>query len=205
MCIRDRKYPSIKIITEELQTQDLVLKLYNNQLDVGILVTPLENTSLIEIPLFYEPFMGYISDSHPLIQKQQLKAEDLDVEGLWLLEKGHCFRGQILSICQDRNLKRENGDIHFECGSLETLRRIIENHFGYTLLPELATIGFNEEQQSKIRPFEDPVPVREVGLAIHQSYIKRSTVELLKREIQNCVPPHMLKQSVSTKKVMVEN
>ena len=187
------KNPNVKVNIEELLTEEIIYRLYNGQLDIGILITPLDNSNLIEVPLFYESFLGYVSSSHQLSKKQKIQPADLDMDGLWLLEKGHCFRSQALNICE-KKLKKESSSIHFESGSLETLRRIVDSQYGYTLLPELATLGFNEEQMQKIKHFKPPVPVREVSLVIHCSYIKRNTIEVLKQEIQNSVPEDMLQQ-----------
>ncbi len=189
-----QKYPSVNVKIDELFTEEIIYQIYNNQLDIGIAVTPLRNPNIIEVPLFYESFLGYVSSSHRLFEKEQIEPSDLETDGFWLLEKGHCFTGQTLKICEENIIKNYTFPIHFECGSLETLRRMVDSQYGYTLLPELATIGFDEEQMKKVKRFKPPVPMRAVSLVFHQSYIRRHTIEVLKNEIQNSIPEHMLQK-----------
>lgn len=42
-----------------------------------------------------------------------------------------------------------------------------------------------------IREFSDPRPVREIGLIIHRSYLKRQHIELFKQELLANIPPAM--------------
>ncbi|GAB3821797.1 hypothetical protein GCM10028895_24680 [Pontibacter rugosus] len=68
------KNPNVKVVVQELMTSEIVEKLNHELLDVGLLVTPLENKSIKELPLFYEAFVSYINPSHPLAQQQHISA-----------------------------------------------------------------------------------------------------------------------------------
>lgn len=184
------EHTEVNLVFEELMSEDIIAKLSTDQLDVGILVTPLNRKSIIEIPLFYEAFFLYMSTSHPLSAKSKVSMKDLDINDMWLLKEGHCFRAQALNICQEEKLKKPR--LNFESGSLETLRRIVETHYGYTLLPELAQRDLNESRQKYIRNFSDPKPVREVSLVTHRSFMKRKLIELLKDQILKSIPQVLL-------------
>jgi len=188
-----KKYPKIKVSISELQTDEIVDRLCSNKLDFGLLVTPLENTVLNIRPLFYEPFLGYISKKHSLSRKAWIQAEDLNLKDFWLLESGHCFREQVLKICKNTGFMSQSS-VQFESGSLETLRNLVDTHHGYTLLPQLATLGFNEQQQSKIRGFRPPIPVREVSIVCHQNCYKAHVINLLFQEIRMHLPSELLEK-----------
>ena len=185
-----QRYPDVSLVFEELMSKDIISKLSTDQLDVGILVTPLNMKSMIEIPMFYETFFLYMSTSHPLSQKDKINYSELDISDMWLLKEGHCFRTQALNICGEHSGKRSQ--LNFESGSLETLRRIVEKQYGYTLLPELARRDLDEKRQKFVRYFNNPQPVREVSLVIHRSFMKRRLIELLKNEITKSVPDILL-------------
>ncbi|MEL6637613.1 MAG: LysR substrate-binding domain-containing protein [Bacteroidota bacterium] len=186
-----RKNPTVKIRVRELLTEQIIHELRNNDLDIGIIATPEEESNFSTLPLFREAFVAYVSESHPLYHRRQLRRHDLTGEDLWLLEKGHCFRGQVLNVCEDERLRNAENAIQFESGSLETLRRIVDSQHGYTLLPELAVLGFREAQRGKIRRFVNPVPAREVRMLLHHSYASRATVALLRAEIVANLPEAM--------------
>ena len=182
-----QKYPEVNLVVEELLSDSIIDKLNNDILDVGILVTPVKIPSIIEIPLFYETFSVYMSTTHPLSDKNKIDFKELNINEMWLLKEGHCFRSQVINICGDADLKTEN-QLRFESGSLETLKRIVEKQYGYTLLPELATFDLSERRKKYVKNFKDPKPVREVSLIIHRSFMKRKLIELLQKEIQSNIP-----------------
>ena len=50
------QYPEIELIIEEETTKSIIQKLKASETDVGLLVTPLDEKSMVTIPLFYEEF-----------------------------------------------------------------------------------------------------------------------------------------------------
>ena len=181
------KYSDVKLVVEELLSKDIIKKLNNDLLDVGILVTPLKENSLVEIPLFYETFVVYMSTNHPLSTKNKINFKDLDINEMWLLQEGHCFRSQAMNICGE-DINQEDTRLRFESGSLETLRRIVEKQFGYTLLPELAALDLEEDKMKYVKTFSKPRPIREVSLIIHRSYMKQKLIGLLQESILDNIP-----------------
>lgn len=190
-----KKYPDIHLIFEELLSDQIADKLNNDLIDVGILVSPLEDKNLVEHPLFYESFVLYISTTHPLTNKVQVNFQDLDIKDMWLLKEGHCFRSQTINICTEQVLREQHdSSLRFESGSLETLKKIVERDFGYTLLPELALDGMTDRQKKYVKFFKEPEPVREVSLVTHRSYLKKKLIYLLQEEIMSVIPEKLQEQ-----------
>ncbi len=186
------KYTQINLIVEELFTEQIIHKLNHDLIDLGILVTPLNQSNLREIPLFYEAFAVYMSTSHPLNKQAMIEVRDLDLDDMWLLKEEHCFRMQTVNICGKNNLPQNPNRLKFESGSLETLIKIVNKQFGYTLLPELATLDMNEAQRTHIKQFKNKAPMREVSIVVHRSFLKQRLIQLLKEEIISAVPAHLL-------------
>lgn len=186
-----QKYPDIVLTVKEMISEDIVYNLYNNNIDLGILVTPCKAEDLIEMPLFYEPFVAYLATNHPLSIHKQLDFCDLDLNNMWLLKEGHCFRNQVINICGENSMSENKNALRFESGSLETLRRIVERQYGYTLLPELATLEFTEKQQQLVKQFSDPKPTREVSLIRSRKFMKRKIVAALKETILEHIPDNL--------------
>lgn len=195
------KYPKLHLEIAELTTSVIIERLKNNQLDCGILATPLDEPELIEKPLYYEPFVVYVSASNPLAKKAVLSAGDVNADDIWLMNEGHCFRTQVLQICHDRKKLKENRSFTYEAGSLETLKRLVEINNGYTLLPELSVKDFGMKQMKMVRYFKSPEPVREISLVIGKNFIKNAVAEALSAEIQATVPTKMI--SAKGKKIPV--
>jgi LysR family transcriptional regulator, hydrogen peroxide-inducible genes activator len=182
------KYPQIKLVVNELMTESVVSRLREGRIDVGILVTPLQEIGIREKVLFYEELLVYVSRKNAAWKKTYMLAQDIDPSKLWLLEEGHCFRSQIVRLCELRKASKEGSHFDYEAGSLETLRRMVELNDGITILPELAALDLSAKQQQLIRHFKRPAPMREVSLVVHRDFVKQRLVQALHQEILLSVP-----------------
>jgi LysR family transcriptional regulator, hydrogen peroxide-inducible genes activator len=195
-----KKYPKIQLKIEELKTEHIMRSLQNNELDVGLMATPLREPHLIEKPIYYEDFLVYVSENHPLNKKKIISEQDLDGSDLWLLEDGHCFRNQIVKIC---SLKRESPvfkNIFFQSGNLDTLRLLVKNNGGYTILPSSLVNTFSKDEVRKfIRPFTSPTPTREISLVYHQTQWKTDLINALAKSIFENLPEDLQRKITSKK------
>ncbi len=182
------KYPGIKLVINELTTENIIERLKEGRIDAGILVTPLNEPGIREQVLFYEEMMAYISPKNAAYKKTYVLPQDIDPNKLWLLEEGHCFRTQIANLCQLRKASAEGSHFEYEAGSLETLRKFVELNDGITILPELAVLDFTARQKKLVRRFRNPIPMREVSLITHRDYLKKRMIDVLKNEIGNAIP-----------------
>jgi LysR family hydrogen peroxide-inducible transcriptional activator len=186
------QYRDIRLKISEQTTESILEKLKNGQLDIGLMATPFHDDLLKEYPLFYEELLVYVSPDNALFKKKYALTNELDVNELWLLEEGHCLRSQIEHLCQLRRKTADFQQIEYKAGSLETLKKMVNTSGGMTILPELATHDFTEDQLELVRYFEAPVPVREVGLVTNKNYLKEKIVAALSDEIRKVVPAKML-------------
>ncbi len=199
--LMQEKYPLLHLVIKESITEDVIHELKNNRLDCGIVVTPLNDASIKEDVLFYEELFVYVSAKNALSSKKYVLASEIDPSQLWLLEEGHCFRSQILNLCEIRRVS----DFHFkyQTGNIETLKRMVDKSDGITILPELAVMEFSEEQLKLVKRLKQPSPAREVSLVTHRDHIKTKLIKTLKEEIINIVPARMRK--MNNKKVVEIN
>lgn len=178
-------HPKINLQITELQTEMIVQQLKEGKIDIGLLVTPIEDQHIREVSLFHEPFVVFTSLAHELHEKQKISPIDLHKKGLWLLNQGHCFRNQVLNIC-DKKEEEAFQNLSFESGSIETLKNMVKSSFGFTLIPELAINSALDAEY--IRRFIEPQPVREVGLVVHSSFTRDAVLEKLRQTIVNSLP-----------------
>jgi LysR family transcriptional regulator, hydrogen peroxide-inducible genes activator len=180
------RYPTVTVQVQELLTEQIVERLRNGLLDVGIVVTPLREGHFAEIPLFSEPFLVYAAEGHSLLTHKTIKPDQLATDGLWLLSEGHCFRDQVLNLCGGSSGSRSS--LRYETGSLETLVKLIDRQDGFTLLPYLATLDLDPTRQARLRTFAADQPTRQVSLVMHRSFLKRSLIRALQQEILAHMP-----------------
>lgn len=180
-----RDYPKVQLNIEEIQTESLLNALKHDKLDAGILATDISQESdLSKIDLYSEPFVAYISKNHRLQDSTKINYSNLILDDIWLLKEGHCFRDQVLQICQNYN-KSNKINIKFEAGSLDTLIHIVDSGLGMTLLPELTIKDMNELELEKVKYFEKPYPSRQVSIAFHKSFLKKNIILTIEKLIKS--------------------
>jgi len=181
-----KKYPKVKLIIEELTTEEIVRKLTDGHIDAAIAATPLENEAIKERPLYYEPFVGLVPQNHRLFNEKMLVPEELEMDDILLLEDGHCFKESVLNLC--RTFKKDNSKpFQLASGSFDTLIKLTKEGLGMTLLPYLHTLDLNDVDKSHLREFKNPPPAREVSLIYHKSQLKIQMIEALKTTIDGVI------------------
>ena len=128
--VLEKRFPQIELQISEMQTHRIVEALENDELDVGLLATPLKLAQIFELPLFYEPFFVLCKKGHELAHHKKIKYAELKYGDIWLLTEGHCLRNQILDVCSarpDKLSKAGRQKYKFESGSLETLKLLVDS------------------------------------------------------------------------------
>jgi LysR family hydrogen peroxide-inducible transcriptional activator len=195
-----QKYPAAELIIDEINTVDIIRAINKNLTDIGILALPVNDAGIIEEPLYYEPFVGFVPRNHPLYKKDKLDVDDISIDDLLILREGHCLREQTLKLCKSskKEIEGKKTKILFEGGNLETIIKLVEEEFGMTLLPLLA-VDYLEEKGSQllIREFNPPIPKREIGLVYNKKLSKKHLVRAFKEEILNSIPVS-LKETINS-------
>ena len=181
-----KKYPKVNLIIEELNTDEIILRLKNGHLDAAIAATPLEDEKIKEIVLYYEPFVAYIPSDHIASQKKEIEISDLNLDDILLLQDGHCFRDSILNLCKNQEIATRN-TFQLESGSFETLIKLADEGLGITLLPYLHTLDLKEKDKLKLRHFKEPKPAREVSLIYPKSELKIHIIDALRNTISGVI------------------
>ncbi|MDA0177069.1 MULTISPECIES: hydrogen peroxide-inducible genes activator [Mesoflavibacter] len=181
-----KKYPKVKLKIEELTTEEIISRINDGHLDAAIAATPLEQETIKERVLYFEPFVAYTPQNHRLYKQKTIETTDLDVNDMLLLEDGHCFRDGVINLC--KVFKDHNEDkFQLESGSIETLIKLSNEGLGMTLLPYLHTLDLPERSKANLRYFKEPSPAREVSLIYHKSELKMQIIEALQDVISGIV------------------
>ncbi len=178
--IRDA-YPSLKLWLHEYQTQVLLEKLRRRELDLLILALPVDTDEFSELDLFEEAFQLAVPREHELAGRERVGLDDLVGREMLLLEEGHCLRGQALDVCFMAGASENAG---FQASSMETLRHMVGEGMGITLIPELAV---HTDAGSGIcyLPFDTPVPSRRIGMLYRKGSYREEAFLKLQRLLQS--------------------
>ena len=189
-----RKYPAVKVEVEELVSEEIIRRLKRDMLDVGLFVTPYHDEKIVERPVFYEEMLVYAHPDSELLKKKEVGHEDIVTSDIWMLGNGHCFRNQVVNLCEMSASQHKNLPFEFESNSLETLMRIVDVEGGFTLIPELALQYMSPEKKKQVRSIANTKPLREVSVIYSRHFTKQRLITLLCDDIKSVVPAHMLKR-----------
>lgn len=201
-----KAYPDVKLEVVEMETKQIITSLRNNEIDTALVSTPMEENGIKEYPLFQEPFVAYFSKNEKALKKRLVNAEDIALDKIWLLNEGHCMRNQVLDLCSGQ-IQRLQADrpYRYESSNVETLRKMVDKNGGLTVLPELATFEFGEDQQERLRYFEEPEPVREISLITNDHFVKLTLLQSMIDEITKLVPEKMRVQKKNRKVLRIQS
>ncbi len=162
MPVLKKQYPDLKLWLHEQQTAVLLNKLRNGELDLLILALPVETDEFEEMDLFNEAFWLAAPKGESLAKKKSIGLADLRDREILLLEEGHCLRGQALEVCFSAGARESAG---FRATSLETLRHMVGEGMGMTLIPELAVPKRRLKADPVCYiPFHKAKPSRRIGI-----------------------------------------
>ena len=184
-----QKFPKINFEIYEKKTSEILEELKTNQIDVGILALPIDDQELTEIPVYNESF--YLVHDDKTIVENTDNLDYLSNNSLYLLEEGHCFRNQILSLC---SLNKDD-TIPFTASSLESIKALIMSSGGISMIPELTKKHWkNESPQLEYLEFNDPQPARSVGLIHRKNSFRNECYKDMATVIENIVKPLISKR-----------
>lgn len=190
--------PNVRFIIRESNTGQLMKDLETGTIDVAIMATPTGNASLIEHPVFKEPFVAYLNDAHPMAKADFYELQPTDKTELLLLHHEFCYNAQLLDICGLKNSDKIKEQFTYDISSIETLKNLVRAQLGFAIIPQLSVI--NETESGLFKPFKEPIPVREISLVVSDSFSKKLLLEKMNEAIWNCLPDS-LKKNFSYKKI----
>ena len=180
------RYPMIDLQTEEMLSDTAKEKLRKAEVDMGILVGPVREPNLLEIPLYHERFFAYVSPDNPAYAQETIRASSLRSQPIWIIRDG--LRQMVPQDVKEGTFTYER---FFEGGRVGILIQIVNENGGITFIPETHANLILFSQQHCIRPIIDPVPGRTVSLVIRSDYIHEAKLNAVVDAIKQAIPVSM--------------
>ena len=176
--IRDR-FPDLRLFLREDQTAKLVAALKAGALDAALIALPFDATGIDTAHIEDDELLAAIPANHPLLAAQSVTPEQLDHEGLILLEDGHCLRDHALAACSLESPK-PGDEGSFAATSLATLVQMVGSGLGVSLLPAMAIeAGLTDSAPVAVRHLKDRAPTREIVVAWRAGSSREADARLL--------------------------
>ena len=185
-------YPSVKLRVMELKTDAMLNELLLGHLDAGIAISGNMRQGVLEIPLYTERFMVYLSE-HCWRKLPVFRPENLEHEKMWVMKEAQCLRESAFSFCKARTKGRHV----YEAGSIDTLIRIVDENGGFTIIPEMHLPFLSDKQRGNVRRIEgDHLSQRRVSLYIREDYIRQSMLNTITKTLLRFMPDKMMEERI---------
>ncbi len=180
-------HPTIDLNIEEMLSDTLKDKLRKAEVDMGILAGPVEESGLLEIPLYHERFLAYVSPDNPAYAQESIRTQTLRDQPIWIIRDG-------LRQLYPRDVKQGTFtfDRFFEGGRVGILIQVVNDNGGITIIPETHSGFILYSQQHCLRPIVDPVPGRTISLVIRSDFIHEAKLNAVVDAIKQIIPGRML-------------
>ena len=180
-------YPSISLHAEEMLSSTIKDKLRKAEVDMGILAGSLNDPDFLEIPLYHERFLAYVSPDNPVFSLESIRTESLLRQPIWIIRDGlrQLFPG-------DFSEKEFSYDRFFEGGRVGILIQVVNDNGGITIIPETHTNLIMYSQQRCLRPIVNPVPSRTISLALRSDYIHEAKLNAVAAAVRHIIPGVLL-------------
>ena len=177
-----KKYPKVDLHIREMMNRDIIRALRHDMLDAAIMTGGTIPDDIQEEELFNDRFYVYVSPDHPLSQRHNIRIEEIAPRRLLLLSEGNCLRDQVLELCMLR--KATVRQYTFDCNSIETLMRIVDNTpNSLTVVPEMVSNFIDDPHRSQLKILAKGAVSRKISIAVRRTYAKQSLITALKESI----------------------
>ena len=171
-----KNFPNLNLKIVEGQSNQLVTKVKDGDLDMAVLALPFDIKGLLALK-FWKENLYLISHKEEMIKKKKkIKAKNIDYSNLLVLEDGHCLKKHIVSACKISTKKK----FSMESSSMGTLIQLVAGKMGKTLVPKLAVNQLIESIPTLVETeLDEPGPHRELAVIIRPTYTGLKHVEKL--------------------------
>lgn len=134
-----RDYPGIELLVEEGGSRDLVRALARGQLDLSLIIMPLQSDdpSLVTEEILRENLV-VVSPTHERPRKQYLRIEDLRGRPMVMFRRGYDLREATLSACRQAGFEPR---FAVEGGEMDAVLRFVEAGLGVAVVPSMVLDG----------------------------------------------------------------
>lgn len=178
------KHSHIQLLVQEMLSENIIRRLKRAEVDMGIMVAPVDDPDLMEIPLFHEKFMAYVSPSYPLYAKEELESTKLLNHPIWIMKDGlRQFDKSMLAPGE-----RFSYDKMYEGGRAGTLIYIVNEIGGMAILPELHRNLILYSMQENLRPIVNPTVSRRISLVVRKDFVHERMLNIIVDAVKSIIP-----------------
>ncbi|MGH2500204.1 MAG: LysR family transcriptional regulator [Candidatus Limnocylindria bacterium] len=151
-------YPGIELALTEAGSRDLVRDLERGELDIALVILPVEHDVLETMPLLREELVVAAPRGHPLAKREALAVSDLRGVPLVMFRDGYDLRAATLAACRAAGFE---ATLAIEGGEMDGVLQLAAAGLGVAVVPSMVLRRGVDLRAVRLRPRL----VRTVGFA----------------------------------------
>lgn len=160
-----QSYPQVELSLLGLSNGDIIHKLIQNELDLGIIFYPSLQEELMVTYLYAERLAVAVPESHPLANEEEVMLESLHQAPLIALQKTDYLREYMDRIYKENNI---NPRVVMELNNMDSIISMVEQGAGVTVLP-LPYLQALKHAAIRVIPIADPSLTIKIGIAYRRN------------------------------------
>jgi LysR family hydrogen peroxide-inducible transcriptional activator len=176
------EFPNATLEVHEGLTDELIQKIIDADLDVGITSLPIKSKLIHTEELLTEPLLVASTPKYDIVSRASIQVKELDNFPFIALSEVHCLGEQVQSFCYQQDLAL---NIVCHTAQLTTVQNCVALGLGVSLVPRALAVS-DTSNQVIYRTLSDTVPQRKIAAATHTkrhlSFLARQFIEIVKGE-----------------------
>jgi DNA-binding transcriptional LysR family regulator len=152
-------HPGIELSVVEAGSRQLVRQLASGEVDLALVVLPINDPLVATTPLFDDPLVLAVAPDHPLADRHDVAVMELDGLPLVMFREGYDLRAVTLAACREAGVEPR---LVSQGGEMDGVLAFVAAGLGAAVVPAIAM-----PTESKLTgiPFASPGLSRTVALA----------------------------------------
>ena len=175
-----QNYPNVKLELIELGAKVIEQLVEEGEIDIGIVVLPVDESVFHIHPFITEEFVLFIHRDHPIAQKQTVSVHELKDEPFILFSKNFKLHDYIINTCKNAGF---TPIVSYESSQWDLILELVSSKLGITLMPKMI---FHKQNSPNITivPLKDPPLLWRLGIITrkgrYHSFALKKLLEMLK-------------------------
>lgn len=168
----------------------VINQIINKEVEVGLVGTEIENSSLIFEPFYKDKLVVItpVSEKYMKMKEEGFHVNDLLKEPIIMREEGSGTKKEIREFLKAHNFDIHNLNVIATLNSIEAIKKSVQNNMGISIVSNLAVEDFAKDNKVLLFEFEEMNMYRNLYIVRNKEmYMSKCAIKFIKfiREIFN--------------------
>ena len=177
------QYPNVTLELIEMGAKVIEQLVKEGQIDVGLIVLPVDETAFNIVPFITDEFVLYVHKDHPFTGQSIVSLSELREEKFIVFSEHFSLHDHIINACKEAGF---TPSISYESSQWDLILELVASKLGIALLPNSI---FEKQNNPSIKtiPLQAPSLLWKLGVITkkesYHSFALRKLLEIIKKDL----------------------